>query len=126
MRRISITLALLLVVGVALSSGSAAARSSSGSSAGQVVMSVTGSAPKGAKVIWGTFRSGTRSAKFPFHKSIPVFEAQYSYFVSATLKHGGKITCKLTIGTATQIGHAKGGRKTCTARLTSDNKGGWQ
>jgi hypothetical protein len=89
-------------------------------------MSVTGSAPKGAKVIWGTFRSGTRPGTFPFHKKIPVFAAQYSYFVSGRLKHGGNITCKLTIGTVTKIGHAKGGHKTCTARLTDDGRGGWR
>ena len=127
MRLISIALALVLVAAAALSLGTAAAESSRGSSADHAVMSVTGSAPKGAKVIWGTFRSGApRSVKFPFHLKIPVFDAQYSYFVSGTLKHGGNITCKLTIGTATKVGHAKGGHKTCTARLTSDNNGGWK
>lgn len=87
-------------------------------------MSVTGKAPKGAKVIWGTFRQGApRSAKFPFHKTVQAFQAQYQYFVSGTLKNGGKITCKITIGKATKVGHAKGGHKTCTARLSYDASG---
>jgi len=125
MRLISIAFALVLVAGAALSLGGMAAGSGRASSADHAVMSVTGNAPNGAKVIWGTFRAGTRPAKFPFHTKIRVFEAQYSYFVSGTLKHGGKITCKLTIGTATKIRHARGGHRTCTARLTSDGKGGW-
>ena len=73
----------------------------------------------------GTFRSTYPPAKFPFHKKIPAFEAQGSYFVSGELKHGGNITCKLTIGKSTKVAHAKGGHKTCTVRLTSDGAGGW-
>jgi hypothetical protein len=128
MRRISIALALVLVAGAALSLGGVAAGSSRASSGLHAVMSVSGKASKGATVIWGTFRSGTRNGKFPFHKTVPVFDDQYSYFVTGTLKHKSKgtLTCKLTIGALTKTGHTKRGRNYCTARLTSDNKGGWK
>ena len=128
MRRISTALALVLVAGAALSLGGVAAGSGSGSGGKTTyaVMSVTGSAPKGAKVTWWTFRSGgTRTGKFPFHLKMQAFDAQYQYFVKGQLKHGGKITCKLTIGTSTKVSHAKGGHKACLATLTSDNNGGW-
>jgi len=124
MRQISSALVLVFVVAAALSFGSVAAGSSRASRGDHVVMSVTGSAPKGATVLYGRFAASYRG-KFPFHTKLPVFQDAYSYFVSGTLKHGGKITCKIKIGTATKVGHAKGRHKTCTARLTSDGSGGW-
>ncbi len=129
MRLVAIACALVLLSGCGGASGqrdTVATGTNPGSGANDAVFSVTGSAPNGADVIWGTFRSGTRSGKFPFHLKTQAFEEQYSYFVTGTLKNGGSITCKLTIGTATKIARATGGHKYCTARLTSDNNGGWK
>jgi hypothetical protein len=126
MRKISTAVVLVLVAAGALSLGSVAAGSSSGSKAVYAVMSVTGNAPKGAKVTSGTFLRTFPPGKFPYRAKVEVFEAQYFYYVSGKLKNGGSITCKITIGKFTKVGHAKGGRKGCTARLTSDNAGGWQ
>jgi hypothetical protein len=125
MRMISIACALVLVAGAALSLGGVAAGSGSKATSLHAVMSVTGSAPKGATITYGTFLRTFPPGKFPFRKSIAVFQAQGSYFVTGQLKNGGSITCKLTIGKFTKVGHAKGGHKICTARLTTDNAGGW-
>jgi hypothetical protein len=85
---------------------------------------VTGSAPKGASVAFGT-DAANYTGHFPLHRTLPVFSRTGYYYITAQLKNGGSITCKLTIGNASSVGHARGGHKACSAKLTNDYGGGW-
>jgi hypothetical protein len=48
------------------------------------------------------------------------------YAVTAQLQGGGDIMCKIQIGDAVRVGHARGGYNICSAQLNSDPiNGGW-
>jgi hypothetical protein len=105
--------------------GSANARTTSANGrTTQVTFVVTGSAPKGASIIYGRDDTDYKG-HFPLHTTLPLFSRAGYYFLSAQLKNGGNITCTLGIGTASKVVHARSGHKACSARLTNDYQGGW-
>ncbi len=108
-----------------LGAASCGAGSHNGYGASRAVFMVTGSASKGVSVTWGDNRA-TYYDRFPLHKTVPVNERLAYYFVSAQLTNGGNVTCKLIIGSASSVRHARGKQNACTARLQSDFGGGWR
>jgi len=121
-----LSLGLMTLVASSCGSGGGGSSNGTGTSTGttQVAFSVTGSAPKGTSVAYGR-DAANYPGHFPLHKTLPVFPRTGYYYVSAQLKNGGNITCKLTIGNASSVGHARGGHKACSAKLTNDYGGGW-
>ena len=121
MRTTVVALALgLITLGAASCGGSGNA-----GGATQVAITVTGSAPKGASITYGS-DSTTYTGHFPLHKTLPLGTRVGYYFVSAQLEDGGAVTCTLTIGSASSVGHAHGGHRACTAKLTNNYQGGWR
>jgi len=48
------------------------------------------------------------------------------YYVSAQLRSGGRIVCRVIVGTAVRAGNAIGGSNVCTTQTPSDPLGGWK
>jgi hypothetical protein len=121
----------LALVGLIASGASSCDTSSGGSSKGsgatQVQFSVTGSAPAGVDITYGNDSSNYQGPKHPpMNKTLSVKKDALYYDVTAQLQGGGSITCKLKIGDAVKVGHAKGGYNICSAQLNSDPiNGGW-
>ena len=84
---------------------------------------VTGSAPNGVDITYGSDASNYRG-RLPMDVTKPI-RKNVLYWVMAELKGGGRITCKVIIGNAVRAGHAIGGHNVCTAQSPSDLIGGW-
>ena len=112
----------LVVMGV-LILGSVRARGSTASPS--VLVTVTGHALKGVNVTFG-HGADTYHGKFPLHQTLPYSDNYFSYWVAGKLKHGGKITCKVVIGSVTKVGHARGGQHRCYAMLKNRGGGVWK
>ena len=118
-----LALGLLTLVAPSCGGGGGGSGNSSGTTT-QITLTAIGSAPKGASVAYGT-DAANYTGHFPLHKTLPVFPRTGYYYISAQLKNGGNITCKLTIGNASSVGHARSGHKTCYAKLTNGYGSGW-
>ena len=107
--------------------GSGKTGSHAGSAAGatEAVMSVTGSAPHGASINYGNDSNTYTSGRVPFHTKLGLDTRAGFYVLFVQLKNGGNVTCTLTIGNATSVGHARGGHKSCLAKLTDRYNGTW-
>ena len=84
---------------------------------------VTGSAPNGVEITYGSDASNQRGS-LPLDVTKPI-RKNVLYWVMAELKGGGRITCKVIIGKNVRTGHAIGGQNVCTAQSPSDLIGGW-
>jgi hypothetical protein len=118
------TILTVLSLGLMTLAASSCGGGGSGSGATQVAVSVTGSAPKGAGISYGS-DSTAYAGHFPLHTTLPLYSRAGYYYLSAHLKNGGNVTCKLTIGNASSVGHARNGHKVCLAKLTNDYQGHW-
>jgi len=129
MSRRRATTALGLAVVVLLSAGASSCSGDSGRSGRQrhgartVEFVVTGSAPNGVDITYGSDASNDRG-RLPLDVTKPA-RNNVLYWVMAELKGGGRITCKVIIGDAVRAGHAIGGHNVCTAQSPSDLIGGW-
>ena len=97
-----------------------------GAGAKTVTFEVTGNAPEGVEITYGSDTSNYDGSGPPFSASLSIEKQALFYDVSAQLQGGGDITCKLTIGTAVQVGHAVGSYNICSVQLNRDpTNGGW-
>jgi hypothetical protein len=94
------------------------------SEAPQVEFIVTGSAPNGVDITYGDDTSNYQARSLPLDVTWSI-KKNVLYWVMAQLQGGGRITCKVIIGTGVRGGHAVGGYNTCTAQSPSDPLGGW-
>ena len=117
---------LLLSLGVAGcgGGGGGGGATSTAGGASQVSISVTGSAPNGATVSYSN-DSVTFTGHVPLHTHLALDPRTGFYVVFVQLKNGGNVTCTVTIGSATSVGHARGGHKSCLAKLTNRYDGTW-
>jgi hypothetical protein len=90
----------------------------------QVEFIVTGSAPSGVHITYGTDASNQQVKRLPLDVRRPV-KKHALYWVMAQLQGSGRITCKVVVGSRAKAGHAVGGFNTCTAQSPSDPLGGW-
>jgi hypothetical protein len=122
----------MLALAVAVTTGASSCETSGGgpskgSGATEAVFSVTGSAPAGVDITYGSDGSNYQGpSQPPMHETLNIQKDALYYQVTAQLQGGGDITCKLEIGDAVKIGHARGGYNICSAQLNSDPvNGGW-
>lgn len=120
--RLVVPVTLLLVASVASSCGTTTpGGSSKGKGATVAIFTVTGSAPSGVDITYGSDGSNYQGPKQPpMSKKLRVKKDALYYQVSAQLQGGGNITCKVKIGDAVKVGHARGGYNICSAQLNSD------
>lgn len=93
--------------------------------AGTVTFTVTGTAPDGVDITYGSDSSNLSGDGLPFTKTMKVNDDALYYDVTAQLNGGGHIHCSITIGGKTKSGEAKGGYNICSAQLNSGVFGGW-
>jgi hypothetical protein len=117
---------MLAAVGAGCNTSTTGGGSSKGSGATQASFSVTGSAPSGVDITYGSDGSNYQGSPPPFNASLQINKSALYYQVTAQLQGGGNITCKVQIGDAVRVGHAVGGYNICSAQLNSDSiNGGW-
>lgn len=92
---------------------------------GTVTFTVTGTAPDGVDITYGSDSSNLNGDGLPFTKTMKVTDDALYYDVTAQLNGGGHIHCSITIGGKTKSGEAKGGYNICSAQLNSGAFGGW-
>jgi zinc-ribbon domain len=106
--------------------GSASSSPPPGSFATEAEFTVSGVAPNGLEITYGTDTSNYRGGPLPFYKVVTLNEDAGYYDLNAQLHGGGSITCTLSIGDAVVTGHAAGGYNICSAQLNRDPiNGGW-
>ena len=117
-------LALVLLISTGASSCDPSASKSSNSGAAVAVFTVTGSAPGGVDITYGS--DGTNlQGRLPLDTTLAINKNALYYQVTAQLQGGGNISCSVTIGDQTRTGHATGGYNICSAQLNGDFNGGW-
>lgn len=129
MRRLALmcvllVLAVLIVTGASSCDTATGGGGSSNSGATQVEFIVTGDAPSGADITYGSDGSNYQG-QLPMDETLTIDKKAMYYDVTAQLQGGGDITCTITIGDQTRTGHARGGYNICSAQLNSDFSGGW-
>jgi hypothetical protein len=91
-----------------------------GSSAEVARFSVTGKAPNGVNITYGSDGTNLEGSPPPFQATMKVNEDALYYQVTAQLQGGGNIKCKVQIGDAIKTGQARGGYNICSAQLNSN------
>jgi len=130
-RALSVSVALLLVVLLTTAASSCDTTTPGGSSKGKggktATFTVTGTAPNGVDITYGDESSNYDGPKNPpMTKTLDVKSDALYYAVTAQLQGGGDVTCKVQIGDAVKVGHARGSYNICSAQLNSDPiNGGW-
>lgn len=106
-------------------------------SAAEVTFTVTGEAPDGVNITYGsdtdsrsgnsgTDEYGMPSADVPWEESLKVEGDALYYAVTAQLSGSGDINCKVVIdGETVAKGHASGDYNICSAQASQDFLGGW-
>jgi hypothetical protein len=124
-----IVVALALVVFIASGASSCdttGGGSSEGSGATQATFTVTGSAPAGVDITYGSDSSNYQGpSQPPMTETLQIDDNALYYQVTAQLQGGGDVTCEIQIGDAVRTGHARGGYNICSAQLNKDYNGGW-
>jgi len=120
---LGLAVVVLLTVGASNCSGDSGRSDRQRHGARNVEFVVTGSAPNGVEITYGSDASNYQG-RFPMDVTKPI-RKNVLYWVMAELKGGGRITCKVIIGRAVRAGHAIGGHNVCTAQSPSDLIGGW-
>ena len=94
-----------------------------------MVFSVTGSAPEGVDITYGTDNSNLTGGALPWTASLPLDNsgATLHYDVSAQLQGpDGSIACSISIGgTVISSGMAIGDYNICSAQIGQNFSGGW-
>ena len=126
----SMVIGLVLVLAIATGADSCDTVSGNDSSSGaegatEVSFSVTGSAPNGVDITYGSDSSNYDGSPPPFAASLTIDENALYYAVSAQLMGGGDVTCEVRIGDIVRTGHAVGGYNICSAQLNKSYDGGW-
>jgi hypothetical protein len=117
--------ALALVVFASAASSCGSTSSSKGKGAERATFTVTGSAPSGVNITYGRDGSNYQGpSQPPMTKTLRVNKDALYYQVTAQLQGGGNITCKVRIGDAVKVGHARGGYNICSAQLNKNPIGG--
>lgn len=119
-----IAVPIVLSVTTGASSCATGGSGSSNSGATQAQFIVTGSAPNGVDITYGS-DSSNYQGKLPLNAALHIDKNAAFYDVTAQLHGGGNITCKIIIGDQTRTGHARGGYNICSAQLNGDFNGGW-
>jgi len=119
-----LALALALTAPLLIGTSSCSSNSAKRSKPLEVEFIVTGSAPNGVHITYGTDASNHRARRLPLDVTKPV-RKHALYWVMAELQGSGRITCKVVIGKKAGAGHAVGGFNTCTAESPSDPLRGW-
>lgn len=119
----SVVLAVMILTGA--SSCSSMGQKSSNSSATSVEFVVTGDAPNGVDITYGSDGSNYQG-QLPLNTTMQIDTHAMYYTVTAQLQGGGDVTCSVTIGDQTRTGHAVGGYNICSAQLNGDFNGGWR
>ena len=120
---LGLAVVVLLTVGASNCSGDSGRSGRQRHGARNVEFVVTGSAPNGVDITYGSDASNYQG-RLPMDVTKPI-RKNVLYWVMAELKGGGRITCKVIIGNAVRAGHAIGGHNVCTAQSPSDLIGGW-
>lgn len=85
----------------------------------KATIEVTGSAPSGVTITYGSDGSNHSGHGLPFHETVTVPADAMFEQVTAQLMGGGHIRCKITIGDTTKSGDASGGYNICSAQLNN-------
>ncbi len=94
---------------------------------GQVTFSVTGSAPDGVTITYGTNTSNLSGGPLPFTATLPLSTAGgvLYYDITAQLSGAGSISCSISVGgKVISSGTASGGYNICTSEIL-DSGGTW-
>ncbi|MFF3494793.1 hypothetical protein ACFYWS_25990 [Streptomyces sp. NPDC002795] len=89
------------------------------------VFKVSGTAPSGVDITYGSDGTNLGGNTLPFSKTMKVKEDALYYQITAQLQGGGDIKCSVTIGDHTKSGRAQGGYNICSAQLNSGFSGGF-
>jgi len=87
---------------------------------GVVTMTVTGSAPDGIDITYGTNSSTIQNTRLPFVATLLLDSSGTvtDYDLTARLQGSGKIACSIAVnGAVLQSGTASGGHNTCSAEI---------
>lgn len=90
-----------------------------------VEFSVTGYSNHAVDVTYGNDSSNYKGENPPFSTSLPIRADALYYDITAQLQGSGIITCRVTIGGVTRVGHARGGYNICSAQLNQGYDGTW-
>ncbi|HEY3206155.1 MAG TPA: hypothetical protein VGJ58_04315 [Gaiellaceae bacterium] len=126
--RLAVRIAAPLALAILVVSGTSGCGSGGkGGGAKSAQFSVTGSAPQGVDITYGSDGTNLQGPKHPpMNKTMNVNNDALYYQVTAQLQGGGNVTCKVKIGDAVKTGHARGGYNICSAQLNKDPiHGGW-
>lgn len=94
--------------------------------AGSAVFKVSGSAPAGVDITYGSESDNRQGgSSLPWSHSLHVDDNAQYYAVTAQLQGGGDIKCSLTIDGVTGHGHASGSYNICQVELVQGMFGGW-
>ena len=99
--------------------------SSGAEGATEVSFSVTGSAPNGVDITYGSDSSNYQGSSPPFDATLTIDDNALYYVVTAQLSGGGDVTCEVRIGDVVRTGHAVGSYNICSAQLNKSYDGGW-
>jgi hypothetical protein len=99
--------------------------SSGAEGATEVSFSVTGSAPNGVDITYGSDSSNYEGSSPPYDATLTIDGNALYYAVTAQLSGGGDVTCEVRIGDVVRTGHAVGGYNICSAQLNKSYDGGW-
>jgi hypothetical protein len=86
----------------------------------KVTFTVTGSAPGGLDITWGTDSSNHSATTLPFTKTIPIDNTGgvLYYALNAQLSGGGEISCSISVdGVVLKQGSASGGYNICSSQI---------
>ena len=87
---------------------------------GVVTMTVTGTAPDGIQIRYGTDKSSLENTNLPFTATLLLDSsgAVSDYALAAQLQGSGNISCSIEVnGTVLKTGTASGGDETCSAEI---------
>lgn len=91
----------------------------------KVTFKVSGSAPSGVDITYGSDSDNRSGHGFPWSATLPLDDDAMYYTVYAQLQGGGDISCSVTVDGVTKHGHASGGYNICSAQVNSGLLGGW-
>lgn len=88
-----------------------------------VTYTITGSAPEGIDITWGTDSSNHAAHSLPFTETVPLDNSGgvLYYDVTAQLQGSGDISCQISVnGKVLKTGSASGGYNICMTEVTKD------
>lgn len=93
----------------------------------KVAFKVTGSAPNGVDITYGSDSDNLQGGNTtPWKDHLKVKKDSQYYYVTAQLNGKGSLKCSITIGDVVARGTARGSYNVCTAQLGRGLFGGWE